>query len=111
VLLWFSIIEEIFSRLFKPPSQLSIALDITSREKNNILMASVIYQKIALPIYWCLLDKEGCSNFQEQQKVLRPVIRLLKHYQLVIIGDSEFHGVEWRDRFEVCIQTKERHNF
>ncbi len=94
VLLWFPIIKEILLRLFKPQSQLIIALDRTQWKDNNILMVSVIYQKRALPIFWCLLDKEGCSNLQEQQKVLRPVIRLLKHYQLVIIGDREFHGVE-----------------
>lgn len=94
VLLWFPLIEEILSRLFKPQSQLIIALDRTQWKDNNILMVSVIYQKRALPIFWCLLEKKGCSNLQEQQKVLRPVIRLLKHYQLVIIGDREFHGVE-----------------
>lgn len=101
VLLWFPIIEELLARLFKTKSQLIIALDRTQWKDNNILMVSVIYQKRALPIYWCLLDKEGCSNLQEQQKVLRPVIRLLKHYQLVIIGDREFHGIElanWLDR-------------
>ena len=94
VLLWFPIIEEILSRLIKPKSQLIIALDRTQWKDNNILMVSVIYQKRALPIYWCLLNKDGCSNLQEQQKVLRPVIRLLKHYQLVVIGDREFHGIE-----------------
>ena len=94
VLLWFPIIEEILSRLIKPKSQLIIALDRTKWKDNNILMVSVIYQKRALPIYWCLLNKDGCSNLQEQQKVLRPVIRLLKHYQLVVIGDREFHGIE-----------------
>lgn len=30
----------------------------------------------------------------EQQKVLRPVIRLLKKYKLVVIGDREFHSIE-----------------
>ncbi|WP_341530307.1 hypothetical protein [Nostoc sp. UHCC 0302] len=90
VLLWFPILEKILSRLFKPQSQLIIALDRTQWKDNNILMVSVIYQKRALPIFWCLLDKEGCSNLQKQQKVLRPVIRLLEHYQLVIIGDREF---------------------
>ena len=94
VLLWFPIIEEILSRLFKPESQLVIVLDRTQWKENNILMVSVICQKRALPIFWCLLDKDGCSNLQEQQKVLRPVIRLLKHYQLVVIGDREFHGIE-----------------
>lgn len=57
-------------------------------------MVSAIYQKRAFPIYWCLLGKEGSSNLLEQQQVLRPVIRLLKKYKVVIIGDREFHSVE-----------------
>ncbi len=96
VLLWFPIILAIISRCFKPQSQLVIAIDRTQWRDNNILMASVIYLKRALPIYWCILDKDGCSNFQEQQKILRPIIRLLKDYQLVIIGDREFHGCQLR---------------
>jgi hypothetical protein len=57
-------------------------------------MVSVIYKKRAWPIYWCLLEKDSCSNLTQQQKVLRPVIRLLKNYKLVIIGDRKFHSVE-----------------
>lgn len=64
------------------------------RKENNVLMVSVIYQKRALPIYWVLLEKNGSSNLAEQQQVLRPVVRLLKKYKLVIIGDREFHSVE-----------------
>jgi hypothetical protein len=94
VLLWFPLIEEILKRHFKPGSQLIIALDRTQWKENNVLMVSAIYQKRALPIYWCLLEKEGCSNLAEQQKVLRPVIRLLKKYKLVVIGDREFHSIE-----------------
>jgi hypothetical protein len=30
----------------------------------------------------------------EQQQVLRPVIRLLKRYKLVIVGSREFHSIE-----------------
>ena len=94
VLLWFPIIEEILTRQTKPGSRLIIALDRTQWKENNILMISVIYQKRALPIYWCLLEKNGSSNLAEQQKVLRPVIRLLKKYKLVVIGDREFQSVE-----------------
>jgi hypothetical protein len=94
VLLWFPLIKEILSRQIKPRASLIIALDRTQWKENNILMVSVIYQKRALPIYWCLLRKEGSSNLAEQQKVLRPVIRLLRKYKLVIIGDREFHSVE-----------------
>jgi len=94
VLLWFTLIEEILKRHFKPGTQLVIALDRTQWKENNVLMVSAIYQKRALPIFWVLLEKEGSSNLAEQQKVLRPVIRLLKKYKLVVIGDREFHSIE-----------------
>ena len=57
-------------------------------------MVSAIYQKRALPVFWLLLEKNGSSNLAEQQKVLRPVLRLLKNYKIVIVGDREFHSVE-----------------
>jgi hypothetical protein len=57
-------------------------------------MVSAVYQKRALPIYWVLLEKEGSSNLPEQQRALRPVLRLLKKYKIVVIGDREFHSVE-----------------
>ena len=94
VLLWFPIIEEILARQIKQGSQLIIALDRTQWKENNVLMVSAIYQKRALPIYWVLLEKEGSSNLLEQQQALRPVIRLLKKYKIVVIGDREFHSVE-----------------
>lgn len=94
VLLWFPVIKEIIKRQNKSGTQLIIALDRTQWKDNNVLLASVIYQKRGWPIFWCLLGKDGSSNLLEQQKVLRPVIRLLKNYKLVIIGDREFHSVE-----------------
>jgi hypothetical protein len=60
-------------------------------------MVSAIYKKRALPIFWVLLEKEGSSNLAEQQKVLRPVIRLLRKYKLVVVGDREFHSIELAD--------------
>ena len=57
-------------------------------------MVSAIIQKRAFPLFWTLLDKKGASNLAEQQQVLRPVIRLLKRYKLVIIGSREFHSIE-----------------
>ncbi len=94
VLLWFPVIEEILKRHSKPESQLIIALDRTQWKENNVLMVSAIYKKRAFPIFWALLEKEGSSNLAEQQKVLRPVIRLLKKYKLVVVGDREFHSIE-----------------
>ncbi len=55
-------------------------------------MASVIWKKRALPIYWLLLNKKGSSNFYEQVATIKPVLRLLKEYKLVVIGDREYRS-------------------
>ena len=55
-------------------------------------MVSVIWKKRALPIYWLLLSKKGSSNFSEQVATIRPVLRLLKEYKLVVIGDREYRS-------------------
>ncbi|MEG4121841.1 hypothetical protein QUA43_30780 [Microcoleus sp. N9_B4] len=57
-------------------------------------MVSDLVQKRAFPLFWTLLDKQGASNLAEPQQVLRPVIRLLKKYKLIIIGSREFHSIE-----------------
>ena len=57
-----------------------------------ISMASIIWKKRALPIYWLLLSKNGSSNFYEQVATIRPVLRLLKEYDLVVIGDREYRS-------------------
>jgi hypothetical protein len=104
VLLWFPLIQQIKARHIAKGKQLVIALDRTQWKDKNILMASVIYQKRALPIFWILLDKKGVSDLREQQIVLRPVIKLFKAHRVVIIGDREFHSVElahWLHRQKV----------
>ncbi|GET43906.1 hypothetical protein [Microseira wollei] len=82
VLLWFPIIQEILFRQIQPGKELIVALDRTQWQANNVLMVSAIYQKRAFPIFWELLNKDGASSLAEQQKVLRPVIRLLRRYKL-----------------------------
>jgi hypothetical protein len=94
VLLWFPLIQQIITRHIAKGKQLIIALDRTQWKENNILMVSAIYQKRALPIFWMVLDKKGASNLREQQIVLRPVIKLFKAHQLVVIGDREFHSIK-----------------
>ncbi len=104
VLLWFPLIQQIITRHIAKGKQLIIALDRTQWKENNILMVSAIYQKRALPIFWMVLEKKGASNLTEQQIVLRPVIKLFKAHQLVVIGDREFHSIElahWLHRQQV----------
>ena len=104
VLLWFPLIQQIITRHIAKGKQLIIALDRTQWKENNILMVSAIYQKRALPIFWMVLEKKGASDLREQQIVLRPVIKLFKAHQLVVIGDREFHSIElaqWLHRQKV----------
>jgi hypothetical protein len=46
------------------------------------------------PLYWQFLPKKGASNFQEQKAILKAVLKLLKSYQLIVLGDREFHSIE-----------------
>ena len=102
VLLWFPIIEALINQHFQLGSQLTIAMDRTQWKENNVLMVSVIYQKRAWPIYWCLLEKDGCSNLSQQQKVLRPVIRL-KERELFHSSDSLGNWSNLADNFRFLL--------
>ncbi len=57
-------------------------------------MISVMWRNRALPIYWLVLEKKGSSNIREQIALIRPVLKLFAHYEVVILGDREFHGIE-----------------
>lgn len=94
LILWFPIVKQVISRQLKAGSQLVVALDRTQWKEYNVLMVSALVQKRAFPLFWTLLDKQGASNLAEQQQVLRPVIRLLKRYKLIVVGDREFHSIE-----------------
>ena len=91
-LLWFPLIKKIISTQFKQGDRLIITIDRTQWKTNNISMVSVIWNKRALPIYWLLLDKKGSSNFYEQVATIKPVLKLLKEYKLVVIGDREYRS-------------------
>ena len=91
-LLWFPLIKKIISTQYKKGDRLIITIDRTQWKVNNISMASVIWKKRALPVYWLLLSKKGSSNFYEQVATIRPVLKLLKDYRLVIIGDREYRS-------------------
>ena len=57
----------IISREFPDGSQLILTIDRTQWKDSNIFVIAVIYKKRALPIYWLVLNKKGCSNLAEQK--------------------------------------------
>ena len=92
--LWLPLIKAIIYKEFKLGSRLIITIDRTQWKDKNVFVIAVIWKKRALPIYWHLLEKKGASNLSEQQALIKPVLRLLKNYELVIIGDREFPSVK-----------------
>ncbi len=60
-------------------------------------------------MYWQFLEKAGSSNWNEQIAVLRPVLKLLKGYEVIVIGDREFRSVElasWLKKKKVCFALR-----
>jgi len=89
-LLWLHLIKKIIETQFKTGERLTVIIDRTQWKNNNLLMGSVVWNNRALPLYWLLLNKAGCTNFYEQVAVIKPILRLLKKYKIVVIGDREF---------------------
>ena len=61
----------------------------------HYLTLCVVYQGVAIPIFWLNLNKRGTSNFQERKKLLRKAGR---HFQLtdkILLADREYLGIEW----------------
>ncbi len=92
--LWFPLIKIIIYKEFKIGCRLIITMDRTQWKDKNVFVVAVIWKKRALPIYWQLLTKRGASKLSEQQALIKPVLCLLKDYELVIIGHREFHSVK-----------------
>lgn len=109
--LWFPIIKYILRSQCQKSRQLIVAIDRTQWRDKNLFMVSLIWEKRAWPIYWQLLDKRGSSNLAEQKKLLRPVFRLLKDYEVVVLGDREFRSVQlanWLDKQGVYFALRQK---
>lgn len=91
----------IFSLLpIEPPYRIS--LDRTNwkfgKTDINILMISICYQGIAIPLIWKLLPKRGNSNSSERHELLSRYIQLFGTSSIeCIIADREFIGTDWFD--------------
>jgi hypothetical protein len=91
---WFPIIKHWIKQHHKRGEMLHIVIDRTQWQNHNLILVSLVFQHRAIPLHWFWLDKQGQSSLVEQQKVLRPVFRLLKKRNFVLLGDREFHSIE-----------------
>ena len=92
--LWFPLIKYILRTQFNRQKELIVAIDRTQWRDRNIFFICLIWQQRALPLYWEILLKKGCSNIREQKKLIRAVFLELNKYKFVLIGDREFGSVK-----------------
>ena len=62
----------------------------------NVLMLGIVYQGIAIPIYWEMLDKKGNSNTEERIALVTKLIQHFGKEQISgLLADREFIGKNW----------------
>lgn len=92
--LWFPIVQQTIEKKYQKGERIYLVLDRTQWKDKNLFMVGIVIRKRAIPIYWQFLNKRGASNLAEQQAILRPTLKLLKSYEIVVLGDREFHSAE-----------------
>lgn len=92
--LWFPIISSWIQEEFRQGEVIDLAIDRSQWRGINLLMVSLIYNHRGIPLYFELLPKKGNSNLAQQKTVLEPVIKLLKDFKIVVLGDREFCNVD-----------------
>jgi hypothetical protein len=110
-LLWLPLIKGIIRTQIKSGNQVIVTLDRTQWQANNLFMVSVIWSKRAWPVYWQFIPKKGSSNLDQQKAILRPALRLLKSYRIVVVGDREFHSVKlaaWLEEQKVYFALRQK---
>jgi hypothetical protein len=78
----------------------TLALDRTNWKVGvidiNILMLSIVYRGIGVPVVWSVLPKAGNSETTERETVLEIFIDLFGAAQIAcLLGDREFVGKSW----------------
>lgn len=79
----------------------------------NILMLSVAYKGVAVPLFWKLLDKRGNSTQEERIALMERFVSTFgKDCIDYFSADREFIGQEWlgylqENKIEFCIRIKE----
>jgi hypothetical protein len=62
----------------------------------NILMVGIVYQGVAFPLCWMLLDKKGISSTAERIQLMERVLMHLPAARIqALLGDREFIGHQW----------------
>jgi hypothetical protein len=89
---------------------LSIAIDRSQWGCINLFTIALLWQKRAIPLYWCLLPKLGNSNLLELTLALQQVLPLLKEYKVLVLGDREFCSVQIFSGLAISVRLQFTHS-
>lgn len=83
-------------------SRLTLAMDRTNwkfgKSNINYLVLAVCYKRMAIPLFWKMLDKRGNSCTKERINLIKDFIKVFGADRInYILGDREFIGKEWQD--------------
>lgn len=87
-------------RLFPLGNKYLLVLDRTNwkwgKSPINILMLSIAYSGISIPLFWVVLDLEGNSCTKDRIDILKRVLDRLGCNKIqALLADREFVGTEW----------------
>jgi len=113
-LIWFPLISYWLTTYCSVGQTISIAIDRSQWGCINLFTIALLWQRRAIPLYWCLLPKLGNSNLSEQTLALQQVLPLLKKYKVMVLGEREFCSVDlgsWLKTRGVsfCLRLKKNH--
>jgi len=87
-------------RLLKIEPRYTIAIDRTEWQLGkswvNVLLLSVTYKSLSIPVFWTVLDEKGCSDNAERKQILEKFIAEFGVESIrFVTADREFCSKEW----------------
>lgn len=87
-------------KLLKIEPPFTIAIDRTEWQLGkswvNVLLLSVTYRSVSIPVFWTVMDEKGCSDNQERKEILEKFITEFGLETIrFVTADREFCSKEW----------------
>lgn len=87
-------------KLLKLAPPYTLAIDRTEWQLGkawvNVLMLSVSYQRVAIPLFWMVLEEKGCSSDDEKQSLIERFLEEFTADEIRFVSaDREFASVKW----------------
>jgi transposase len=111
-----SVIVPLILTLFCLKGKLILILDRTNwkwgKKDINILLLSVAYRGIGIPLFWNVSSSSGSSSTSERISILKKILQQIGHRRIhAFLADREFIGEDWfrflkKAKIPFCIRIK-----